>query len=106
MTKDEALKWLREKVPHYECEDCWYSCATLTCDDRRASETCDCGADNENAKREAVAQLLAAPEAATLTRYDMFHYEGEPGVAAEPSPTGEWVRWSDIAGSMNNGGQS
>jgi hypothetical protein len=55
---------------------------------------------------EALERLAQLPEATALTRYDMHHYEGEPGVAAEPSPTGEWVRWSDIAGSMNRGGDS
>jgi hypothetical protein len=58
MTKDEALQWLRTKVSHNECEDCWYSCATLTCDEHRRSDKCDCGADDENAKREQIAALL------------------------------------------------
>lgn len=33
---------------HYNCEDCWYSCSTLTCDAKRYSEKCDCGADDIN----------------------------------------------------------
>ena len=47
---------------HYECEDCWYSCATLTCDDRRRSEVCDCGVDKLNVLlvRAAAALRLAA----------------------------------------------
>jgi hypothetical protein len=35
--------------PHLDCEDCWYSCAILTCDDNRKSDVCDCGADATNA---------------------------------------------------------
>lgn len=58
MTKDEAIKWLRTKMPHYECEDCWYSCATITCDEQRSSTICDCGADQENSIREQIATLI------------------------------------------------
>lgn len=36
---------LERRAKHTDCEDCWYSCATLTCDDARWSEECDCGAD-------------------------------------------------------------
>lgn len=57
-SKEEVLKWLNTPVSHYECEDCWYSCATLTCDDRRGSETCDCGADRENTMRKRLLELL------------------------------------------------
>jgi len=34
---------------HRECEDCWYSCALLTCDDDRKGSECDCGANEINA---------------------------------------------------------
>lgn len=54
----DAIAWLRTKVSHYECEDCWYSCATLTCDEHRKSDQCDCGADEENEKREQIARLI------------------------------------------------
>ena len=60
MTKTEALAWLRKEVPHYECEDCWYSCATLCCDEHRRSDKCDCGADEENAKRAEIAAMLSS----------------------------------------------
>ena len=43
-----VLAWLHTKTSHNDCEDCWYSCATLTCDDRRKNDVCDCGADREN----------------------------------------------------------
>ena len=59
MTRDEAVAWLSKEVPHYDCEDCWYSCATLTCDDHRKSDKCDCGADAENAKRAEVAAMFS-----------------------------------------------
>ena len=58
MNHEEAIAWLRRKVPHYECDDCWYSCAILTCDEHRRDDKCDCGADEVNAKRSAIAALL------------------------------------------------
>jgi len=58
MTKEEAIAYLRTPSPHDECEDCWYSCATLTCDERRRSTECDCGADARTAKHAAIADLL------------------------------------------------
>ena len=44
----EALSWLQRESSHYDCEDCWYSCALLTCDEYRRSDKCDCGADHKN----------------------------------------------------------
>lgn len=38
-----ALPILERAAEHYDCEDCWYSCATLTCDEGRRGE-CDCRA--------------------------------------------------------------
>jgi hypothetical protein len=55
--KTETIEWLKRETPHFDCEDCWYSCATLCCDDRRKSEECDCGADDEN---KAKADILRA----------------------------------------------
>ena len=40
---------LASKRDHLECEDCWYSCSTLCCDDERSGNPCDCGADTWNA---------------------------------------------------------
>jgi hypothetical protein len=54
-----VVKRLRVPVSHYDCEDCWYSCATLCCDEHRRSDKCDCGADEENALRSEAAALLA-----------------------------------------------
>lgn len=39
-----AVAELLRHTGHHECDDCWYSCSTLTCDDRRKSDVCDCGA--------------------------------------------------------------
>ena len=55
---------LQEK-PHFDCEDCWYSCATLTCDDRRYGPVCDCGADEFNTLQRA---LQAAERELSETR--------------------------------------
>jgi hypothetical protein len=41
---ETAVPVLKRASSHYDCGDCWYSCATLTCDEGRASEECDCGA--------------------------------------------------------------
>lgn len=44
------------RVPHYECEDCWYSCPKSTegtCNDVKGPE-CDCGAEKYNAYIEAL----------------------------------------------------
>jgi hypothetical protein len=51
LDRDEVLKalaWLKREKSHYECEDCWYSCATICCDEHRTSDKCDCGANEEN----------------------------------------------------------
>ena len=47
------------KSGHVDCDDCWYSCAILTCDDKRKSDKCDCGADATNAVLEEAATALA-----------------------------------------------
>lgn len=57
MDKDVA-EWLDRETAHYECEDGWYSCATICLDERRRSETCDCGADQENAIKAKLRKLL------------------------------------------------
>lgn len=59
MTRDEVLEWLRQETTHYDCEDCWYSCATICCDENRKSDKCDCGADRENALKKAALALLS-----------------------------------------------
>ncbi len=41
----DLFEFLRREAHHYECEDCWYSCATITCDERRKGGSCDCGAN-------------------------------------------------------------
>lgn len=56
---EELEVWCSAEASHYDCEDCWYSCATITCDEHRKSETCDCGADDENEMRRKLHRLLA-----------------------------------------------
>lgn len=57
---DAAVPLLERAARHYESEDCWYSCATLTCDDNRRSETCDCGAPAAQAALDLARQALQA----------------------------------------------
>jgi hypothetical protein len=56
------VEWLRKEVHHYECEDCWYSCATMTCDEQRRGDDCDCGAEYQNAKRTEAANEIVRLE--------------------------------------------
>lgn len=53
-----TVEWLRRETPHYECEDCWYSCSILTCDEHRKSDECDCGADQVNAAKADIRKAL------------------------------------------------
>lgn len=62
MNRDDWMAWLEAETPHYECEDCWYSCATICCDEHRRSDQCDCGADFENAAKRAVLEALRASQ--------------------------------------------
>lgn len=48
---------------HNDCEDCWYSCALLTCNEHRHGDKCDCGADEQNALRKEAAAALASQRA-------------------------------------------
>ena len=54
----ELTDKLRRKIGHEEADDCWYSCAILTCDDKRKSDKCDCGADQMNALHSAAADEI------------------------------------------------
>ena len=60
MSDDELISRLREQHSHDDVEDCWYSCATLCCDDMRKSDVCDCGADRINALHTEAADRIAA----------------------------------------------
>ena len=72
-----ADELLAAKRQHYECEDCWYSCATICCDDQRHSDKCDCGADEHNALMErAAATLRASPSEADRVSVPKDIYEG------------------------------
>ena len=70
-TVEVAVEWLeRRRRAHYDCEDCWYSCATLTCDEQRRSDKCDCGADTMNAEIDAMLQAAlqnVAPQESVST---------------------------------------
>ncbi len=41
---EEMGKALERFTSHRDCDDCWYSCATICCNERRKSDECDCGA--------------------------------------------------------------
>jgi len=57
----EGIPVLKRAAQHYDCEDCWYSCATLTCDDARRSDECDCGASETQAVLDSMISNPAAP---------------------------------------------
>ena len=55
--EDETIARLRAaleaaKIPHYVCDDCFYSCPKSgeCCDDTADQTKCNCGADAHNAK--------------------------------------------------------
>ena len=49
---------------HYTCEDSWYSCPQSECGSANdnAGAECDCGADEHNAKVDAICAALSLPE--------------------------------------------
>lgn len=84
----ELVKALRVKESHYDCEDCWFSCATLCCDERRRSDKCDCGADEENALRErAAAALEEVGKDAQRYRWLRFNSDNEFTDREDETPT-------------------
>lgn len=62
----EIVAFLKEaKRGHYYCEDCWYSCPKAPegcCDDQKPKNVCDCGADEWNAKVDAMILKLSPPQ--------------------------------------------
>jgi len=54
---------------HYTCEDSWYSCPQSECGsaNEHAGTKCDCGADEHNAKVDAICAALSLPEPEGLT---------------------------------------
>ena len=54
----DAIALLRQaKRNHYHCDDCWYTCPKHEdgcCNDDKPKDVCDCGADEWNAKVDAV----------------------------------------------------
>lgn len=55
----ELIALARQHETHLDCEDCWYSCATITCNDARKNNHCDCGADRLNSLHEKLATRLS-----------------------------------------------
>jgi hypothetical protein len=49
---------------HYTCEDSWYNCPQSECGSANdnAGAECDCGADEHNAKVDAIWAALSLPE--------------------------------------------
>ena len=61
------------KREHYTCEDSWYNCPRSedgSANDN-AGEECDCGADEHNAKVDAICALLSQPEPEGLTEVEI-----------------------------------
>jgi hypothetical protein len=54
---------------HYTCEDSWYSCPQSECGSANdnAGAECDCGADEHNAKVDAIAAELRGDTTTTET---------------------------------------
>ena len=59
----DVLKELESlKASHYDCEDPWYSCplAEGGCfDDRKPKDECDCGADDQRKRVDALIEYLS-----------------------------------------------
>ena len=72
------------KREHYTCEeDSWYNCPRSeggSANDN-AGEECDCGADEHNAKVDAICALLSQPEPEGLTDEEILDLSGEHGVS-------------------------
>lgn len=100
MDKEQIVAWLCKPVSHYECDDCWYSCATITCDENRRSSVCDCGADEENEMCKAAAEALQAAPSETVGTIAFDPHElvggvrvpwtGQPNAQSASPPSG-WV---------------
>ena len=59
----DVLKELESlKARHYYCEDCWYSCPLAeggSCDDRKPEDECDCGAEDQHRRVDALIEYLS-----------------------------------------------
>ena len=88
----ELVEALTRLEKHYDSEDCWYSCSTLTCNDQRRSLQCDCGADRINAMHERAATLLTAMLA-------------EREANAKDAERYRWLRTNAATIMQNNGGE-
>jgi hypothetical protein len=91
--REKILAWAQTETPHYDCEDRWYSCATLTCDEERQSALCDCGADETNTIKAALREFLSpspalSGEARDAARYRWLRSEE---VATEPKYYEFWI---------------
>jgi hypothetical protein len=77
---------------HYTCEDPWYSCPQSECGSANdnAGAECDCGADEHNAKVDAICAALSLPEPEAPTdeelRRRFLIWWREEGSAMRPHP--------------------
>ena len=59
----DVLKELESlKARHYYCEDCWYSCPLAeggSCDDRKPKDECNCGAEDQHKRIDALIEYLS-----------------------------------------------
>ena len=64
---------------HYTCEDSWYSCPQSECGSANdnAGAECDCGADEHNAKVDAICAALSLPEPEGLTDEEILNMSEE-----------------------------
>ncbi len=59
----ELSERLKVPVPHYECEDSWYSCPLSgNCLNDLAGDDCDCPSGKINAERAEVARVIERQE--------------------------------------------
>ena len=60
--REALVKRLDElRITHHTCDDCWYSCpASGDCCNEFSGNECDCGADEHNAKLDAILAALTA----------------------------------------------
>jgi hypothetical protein len=68
---------------HYTCEDSWYNCPKSedgSANDYAGTE-CDCGADEHNAKVDAICAYLAQPEPEVPTDEEILALSQEHGVS-------------------------
>ena len=73
----EELESLRRD--HYECEDPWFSCPKSNegCSDPSRGDVCTCGAEDHNAKLDAIIRYIRANGLDLVGRVKADSYSGE-----------------------------